>query len=156
MDGTEYGDIAGAWDWNLIPGTTTDYAATKLTCGSTQYTAEEAFVGGASDGQIGAAAMRYKNPATGSLSFQKAWFFLDDDVQHVMVAAANTTSGKDHPVISVLDQKRLNGAVVVDGQEVTSAGNFSGATSLSIGRDRRACRAPPRRYAGTRHGRWPG
>ncbi|EJF66671.1 galactose mutarotase-like protein [Dichomitus squalens LYAD-421 SS1] len=130
MEGTEYGDIAGAWDWNLIPGTTTNYAATKLDCGSTQFTSGEAFVGGASDGKVGAAAMRYKNPATGSLSFQKAWFFLDDDVQHVMVAAASTTSDQDHPVISVLDQKRLNGAVVVDGQEATRSGNFSGAASL--------------------------
>lgn len=132
MEGTEYSDIAGAWDWNLIPGTTTNYAATKLSCSHTQFSSDQAFVGGASDGKVGAAAMRYKNPATGSLSFQKAWFFLDNDVQHVMVAAAHATSGKDHPVISVLDQKRLNGAVVVDGQQisVSAGGNFSGATSL--------------------------
>ena len=132
MEGTEYSDIAGAWDWNLIPGTTTNYAATKLSCSHTQFSSDQAFVGGASDGKVGAAAMRYKNPATGSLSFQKAWFFLDNDVQHVMVAAAHATSGKDHPVISVLDQKRLNGAVGVDGQQisVSAGGNFSGATSL--------------------------
>nr|VWO96784.1 Hyaluronate lyase (EC (Hyaluronidase) (HYase) [Ganoderma boninense] len=132
MEGTEYTDIAGAWDWNLIPGITTDYAATKLSCSHTQFPSDQAFVGGASDGKIGAAAMRYKNPATGSLSFQKAWFFLDNDVQHVMVAAVHATSGKDHPVISVLDQKRLNGAVVVDGHEIPSStgGNFSSATSL--------------------------
>ncbi|PIL31993.1 hypothetical protein GSI_06697 [Ganoderma sinense ZZ0214-1] len=132
MEGTEYTDIAGAWDWNLIPGITTNYAATKLSCSHTQFSSDQAFVGGASDGKIGAAAMCYKNPATGSLSFQKAWFFLDNDVQHVMVAAVHGTSAKDHPVISVLDQKRLNGAVVVDGQEISSStgGNFSSATSL--------------------------
>ncbi len=132
LDGTEYSDIAGAWDWNHIPGITTNYAATKLSCSHTQFSSDQAFVGGASDGKIGAAAMRYKNPATGSLSFQKAWFFLDNDVQHVMVAAAHTTSGQTHPVISVLDQKRLNGAVVVDGQEVSASagGDFSGASAL--------------------------
>ena len=93
LDGTEYSDIAGAWDWNHIPGITTNYAATKLSCSHTQFSSDQAFVGGASDGKIGAAAMRYKNPATDSLSFQKAWFFLDNDIQHIMIADVSSASG---------------------------------------------------------------
>ncbi|KAI0800172.1 chondroitin AC/alginate lyase [Fomes fomentarius] len=130
LQGNEYEDIAAAWDWNLIPGTTTDYAATNLSCDHTQFKGKEAFVGGASDGTIGAAAMRYTNPFTGTLSFQKAWFFLEDDVQHIMISSAVSNSSTDHPVISVLDQKRLNGSVYVDGLELQEGGNFSHPRSL--------------------------
>jgi hypothetical protein len=35
LTGNEYEDIAAAWDWNLIPGTTTDYAAAPLNCNNT-------------------------------------------------------------------------------------------------------------------------
>ncbi|KAI1797880.1 galactose mutarotase-like domain-containing protein [Ganoderma leucocontextum] len=84
MEGTEYSDIAGAWDWNLIPGITTNYAATKLSCSHTQFSSDEAFA-----------------------------------------PSASRKHGS-----SSLDQKRLNGVVVVDGQEVTAGGKFSDATSL--------------------------
>ena len=114
----------------VIPGTTTDYNATPLTCAHTQWAGVQAFVGGASDGSVGAAAMRYTNPYTGSLNFQKAWFFLEDDVQHVLISSANTTSPDANPVISVLDQKRLNGDVYIDGRALTEGGNFSRPRSL--------------------------
>ena len=74
--------------------------------------------------------MRYTNPYTGSLSFQKAWFFLDDDTQHVMISFAESNSSAANPVISVLDQKRLNGNVYVDGRPLKRGGNFSHAESL--------------------------
>ncbi|KAH7931010.1 polysaccharide lyase family 8 protein [Leucogyrophana mollusca] len=120
--GDEYEDIAAAWDWNLIPGSTVDYGATPLTCSKTQFTGIEAFVGGVTDGNIGAAAMRYTNPLTRSLSWQKAWFFLDDDVQHVMISDLSSTSNA--PVFSVLDQRRLAGGVFVNNKG-TQGGNFS-------------------------------
>ncbi|KAH9849786.1 galactose mutarotase-like protein [Lenzites betulinus] len=128
LQGNEYEDIAAAWDWNLIPGITIDYNATPLTCNSEQFSGKEAFVGGVSDGTIGAAAMRYTNPLTGSLKFQKAWFFLDDDVQHVLVSSVNSSTGS--PVLSVLDQKRHNGAVFVDGLPLAHGSNFSLARTL--------------------------
>ncbi|KAI0361657.1 galactose mutarotase-like protein [Trametes cingulata] len=128
LRGNEYEDIAAAWDWNLIPGITNDYAATPLSCDHEQFTGKEAFVGGASDGTIGAAAMRYTNPYTGTLKFQKAWFFLPNDVQHVMIASVNSSTF--NPVVSVLDQKRLNGTVYVDGLPLSQGGNFSLARTL--------------------------
>ncbi|KAI0778157.1 galactose mutarotase-like protein [Trametes elegans] len=128
LEGDEYEDIAAAWDWNLIPGTTNDYNATPLTCATTNNAGKERFVGGASTGTVGAAAMRYTNPLTGSLKFQKAWFFLDDDVQHVMISNVNSSTSK--PVVSVLDQKRLNGKVYVDGIPLSHGGNFTFARSL--------------------------
>ena len=117
----------------MIPGTTTDYSLTPLSCDKVQFAGKEAFVGGASDGTIGAAAMRYKNPDTGALSFQKAWFFLDDDIQHIMISHAQTTSAdasSTAPLISVLDQKRHAGPVLVDGQPLAQSGNVSKAATL--------------------------
>jgi len=86
-------------------------------------------VGGVSDGQVGVAAMRYTNPMTQSLSWQKTWFFLGDDVQYVMIA--NISSATDAPVFSVLDQRLFSGPeVFVDDGVVTSGGNFSDAQTL--------------------------
>ncbi|KAF8168065.1 polysaccharide lyase family 8 protein [Crassisporium funariophilum] len=113
--GNEYEDISAAWDWNKIPGTTVDYGATPLTCATTQQTGDEAFVGGVSDGKVGIAAMRYTNPQTGSLHWQKTWFFLDDDVQHVMISGL--TSSTNAPVYTILDQRLHSGSVMVDGSE---------------------------------------
>ncbi|KAH7915793.1 polysaccharide lyase family 8 protein [Hygrophoropsis aurantiaca] len=127
LEGNEYEDIAAAWDWNLIPGSTVDYNATPLSCDTTEYTGLEAFVGGVSNGQVGAAAMRYKNPQTQALSWQKAWFFLDDDVQHVMIS--HISSNSDAPVFSVLDQRRHVGGVWIDGTG-TRGGNFSAPKTL--------------------------
>ncbi|PBK77244.1 galactose mutarotase-like protein [Armillaria solidipes] len=115
VKGNEYEDIAAAWDWDLIPGTTVDYKGTALDCSHTQFLGLHTFVGGVSNGRVGLAAMRYSNPATKTLSWQKAWFFLEDDVQHVMIA--NVSSTTKAPVYSVLDQKRYVGPLVVDGQE---------------------------------------
>ncbi|KAH9910837.1 polysaccharide lyase family 8 protein [Epithele typhae] len=130
LEGDEYEDIAGMWDWNLIPGTTTDYNNTPLTCDTAKVAGKEDFVGGASDGTIGAAAMRYTNPTTGALAFQKAWFFLDNDVQHVMLSKLSASASSEHPVISVLDQKRHSGDVILDGQTLSVGGNFSNARTL--------------------------
>ena len=72
--------------------------------------------------------MRYTNPYTGSLSWQKTWFFLENDVQFVMVANLNSTTSA--PLYSVLDQKRHVGAVYVDGSKVDGSRNFTLANTL--------------------------
>ncbi|KAJ7597074.1 polysaccharide lyase family 8 protein [Mycena floridula] len=128
--GDEYEDLFPAFDWNLIPGTTVDYGATPLGCETARKTGTQPFVGGASDGQIGIAAMRYENPTTKALNWRKTWFFLEDDVQFVMVARLTSTTTA--PVYSVLDQRRRNGDVFVSGTLATKTGvtNFTGATSL--------------------------
>jgi hypothetical protein len=130
LEGNEYEDIAAAMDWNLIPGTTVDYGATPLNCAQTQFVGIENFVGGASDGKLGVAAMRYTNPLTHNLHWQKTWFFLADDVQLVMVA--DISSGTNATVISVLDQKLHSGAVVLDGVSTESAFEKHGARPQSL------------------------
>ncbi|KZV63214.1 polysaccharide lyase family 8 protein [Peniophora sp. CONT] len=135
VNGDEYEDIAGGWDWNLIPGTTVDYGHTPLDCADASFTGLQSFVGGVSTGEIGAAAMKYTNPFTLDLSWNKAIFFLPDDKQVVMVN--NITSSSNASVVSVLDQRRHTGEVHVDGRVVELGGNedegreeFEGAISL--------------------------
>lgn len=117
--GNEYEDIAAAWDWNLIPGITVDYGATPLTCDTAGQNGLQTFVGGVSDGKIGAAVMTFTNPITNAFSFQKAWFFLENDVQFVMIPAISSSTNAS--VFSVLDQKRHNGPVVIDEVESTQS-----------------------------------
>ena len=116
LTGDEYEDIAASWDWNLIPGITTDYGATNLSCPLAGSMGVHLFVGGVSDGTVGAAVMRYTNPITRSITFQKAWFFLDDDIQVVMLS--DVASNSSSPTISVLDQKKHVGSYYVDGSEI--------------------------------------
>ncbi|KIY52561.1 polysaccharide lyase family 8 protein [Fistulina hepatica ATCC 64428] len=129
LQGNEYEDIAAAWDWNLIPGTTVDYGATPLSCGTARYTGVESFVGGVSSGEVGISVMRYTNPSTGNFTFQKAWFFLKDDAQRVMVS--NITSETGAPVYSVLDQRLSAGTFYID-QSPVSSGSYSGTTPHSL------------------------
>lgn len=127
LTGNEYEDIFAAWDWNLIPGITVDYNGTSLNCTGTTHTGTQEFVGGASDGSIGIAAMRYETPSSKALNWRKTWFFLPDDVQFVMLS--RLTSTNPVPVFSVLDQRKHVGDVYVSG--ITSgSGNFTSVSSL--------------------------
>lgn len=125
--GAEYQDIAAAWDWNLVPGTTTDYENTPLNCGQALHTGVESFVGGVTTGTTGIGVMKYTNPLTKQLSFQKAWFFLKGDREHVMIG--NIRSNSSAPVYSVLDQKRHKGKVLVDGRDVSSSSEWNNGGS---------------------------
>lgn len=113
LDGNEYEDIAAAWDWNLVPGITVDYGATQLDCSHNALSGLEGFVGGVSDGNAGLAVMRYTNPLTKSLRWQKAWFFFPDDIQHIMVNSISSTTNAS--VRTVLDQRLHKDKVVLNG-----------------------------------------
>ncbi|KAG8851222.1 hypothetical protein FRB96_009425 [Tulasnella sp. 330] len=128
--GTEYENITNAWDWNIAPGITTDYGATFLNCSTVQVQGNRTFVGGASDGNIGVAAMDYVNPLTHNFTYRKSWFFFEDDVEHVLVWGI--TSNDSAPVYSVLDQKRYNGPIYIDGKKLPehTGQNKTGVASL--------------------------
>lgn len=127
LRGNEYESTA--WDWNFIPGITVDYGATPLNCDGAATSGVEAFVGGVSTGQCGVAAMRYTNPTRQTaLHWQKAWFFLQHDVQHVMVSGVASSSGT--PVYTVLDQRLHNGSIMVDGSAQRQSMNSTIALSL--------------------------
>lgn len=78
-------------------------------------------MGGVSDGRSGIAAMRYKNPSTGALQWQKTWFFLQSGVYHVMVNILSPSGSPSAPSIySVLDQKKTLGPILVNGVALSS------------------------------------
>ncbi|KAF8271482.1 galactose mutarotase-like domain-containing protein [Lactarius quietus] len=122
LQGDECEDIAAAWDWNLIPGTTVNYGTTPLNCTDAGQVGLESFVGGTSNNKTGVAAMRYLNPLTKAFSWHKTWFFLDDDIQYVMVANI-TSSNTTAPVYSVLDQRRFSGDIYVNDDLFSAPGN---------------------------------
>ncbi|CCO35094.1 hypothetical protein BN14_09208 [Rhizoctonia solani AG-1 IB] len=50
--GAEYHDMWATFDWNLAPGSTTDYNATALGCSTTEAFGIESYAGGVSTGEI--------------------------------------------------------------------------------------------------------
>ncbi|KAI0033265.1 galactose mutarotase-like domain-containing protein [Vararia minispora EC-137] len=123
VTGVEYESVFAAWDWNLIPGD----------CDTTKLFSSEAFIGGSSNGELGVAAMRYLTPQNKTLGWQKTWFFLPDDVQHVMIAGVILdTTISCASVLSVLDQRHRAGHILVEGKSVKS-GNFSSVSTLFHG-----------------------
>jgi len=134
LQGDDYEDIAAAMDWNLIPGITTDYGATPLNCAQTGAVGIENYVGGVSDGRLGIATMRYTNPLTKNFHFQKTWFFMEDDVQLVMISNISSTSNAS--VVSVLDQKRHKGSIILNSSDkVTASTVQDGSSTQSLWHD---------------------
>ncbi|CAE6390229.1 unnamed protein product [Rhizoctonia solani] len=127
--GAEYEDIFAALDYNIPPGITTDYAATKLECKTTRREGVETYAGGVQADDVGMAAMRYKNPISKSFGFYKAWFFFPENVQHVLISNIQQ-SRATVPVFSVLDQRLRSGDVYLNGESTSNSGNFSEITTL--------------------------
>ncbi len=125
VTGTEYKDIMAAWDWNLVPGTTVLLNRPKLQASTVKFAGKRDFVGVVSDGQVGTAVEDYVDPFDGSISYQKAWFFLGDSV---LVTTANlkvnSSVSPDVPVITVLDNRSGGaGPTWVDGKQISIAQN---------------------------------
>ncbi|KAG2201019.1 hypothetical protein INT47_006563 [Mucor saturninus] len=126
LDGNEYSDVFAAWDWNLIPGTTVDYGATPFGCNITQFYGNTTFVGSVTpsykDGYSskgGMAVMQYLNPMTGSLRWEKTYFFFPG---FYAVQIGPIESQTDAPVITTLDQSNLKGDVYVNGKLASGGG----------------------------------
>ncbi len=121
VTGNEYKDIMAAWDWNLVPGTTVLLNRPKLQMSTVKYAGKRDFVGVVSDGQVGTAVEDYVDPFDGSISYQKAWFFLGDSV---LVTTANlkvnASVSPDVPVVTVLDNRAGGaGPAWVDGKKLS-------------------------------------
>ena len=109
--GQEYTGIFPVWDWAHLPGVTSPVAVYPIANGSHQ---PDSFVGGVSDGQNGAAAMKLdlESPDK-SLHAHKAWFFFGDDF---VALGSGISSTHDEPVDTTLNQTLLKGPVVADGK----------------------------------------
>ena len=118
--GDEYRDIFPVLDWARLPGVTAPHVVQGT---GKWYTQPHAFVGGASDGVYGAAAMVFEQLATRGA---KAWFFFDDEV---VALGTGITSTRPEPVNTTLDQTLLKGPVLADGRRIRLGASTLGPTS---------------------------
>jgi chondroitin AC lyase len=116
--GDEYNDILPVLDWGRLPGVTSPHMSEM----PVRYVRQpEGFVGGVSDGTYGAAAMIFDQSEPLPLvpvfkimtQGRKAWFFFD---REMVALGAGITSSRDEPIGTTLNQTRLNGPVLIDGQ----------------------------------------
>ncbi|ELU39348.1 polysaccharide lyase family 8 protein [Rhizoctonia solani AG-1 IA] len=129
--GAEYEDMFAALDYDIIPGTTTDYKGTVLDCKSAEAKGVDAYAGGVEAKDVGMAAMRYVNPTSKAFRFYKAWFFFPDNVQHVLVSNVEQTNpNSTSPVYSVLDQRLRSGDVYVNGSPISGSAEKVDAKSI--------------------------
>lgn len=124
IDGNEYSDVFAAWDWNLVPGTTVDYGATPFGCNITQFYGNTSFVGSVTpsnnngfSSKGGMAVMQYLNPMTGSLRWEKTFYFFPG---FYAVQIGPISSQSSAPIITTLDQSNLKGDVYVNGKLAVS------------------------------------
>lgn len=162
VTGSEYKDIEAGWDWHLIPGTTSFLRAAPLRSDRVGFAGKKNYVGVVSDGEFGASAMDYLDPADGSLAFRKAWFFLEDSVlvTTTSVIENRTAAIGDAPVITTLDQRTAvdGNRAAVDGMAVAipDSLDISGST-LMYGRNGYLSHGVPFNLtlsAGARTGNW--
>ena len=130
VDGNEYQDIVGAWDWYLIPGSTVLYHYPTLNSSWIAVNGKRDFVGSVSDGQIGISVMDYVDPHDGSLSYKRAWFFLEDEVINIIGNATRLSTSTNSPIVTVLDQRLASGQMTIDGSESSNVQNTTARTLL--------------------------
>lgn len=130
IDGDEYLDVFAAWDWNLVPGTTVDYGATPFSCNRTQFYGNTSFVGavtpsahGGFSTQGGMAVMQYLNPMTGSLRWEKTFYFFPGFYAVQIGPISSSSSQGSAPIVTTLDQSNLKGDVYVNGELYQGANN---------------------------------
>ncbi|OBZ87324.1 Chondroitinase-AC [Choanephora cucurbitarum] len=133
LSGDEYVDVFGAWDWELVPGITVDYGRTPLTCVKSKIKGKKKFVGGATDGNTGIAVMDFLNPMNGNLQFEKTFFFSPNgySVQLGPIALKDQSSR----LLTVLDQRRRNGDVYVNGNSESIDSTYNNSVVKSIWHD---------------------
>lgn len=89
LSGTEYVDVFPAWDWERIPGTTVRSGAAPLQCATVQGPSSNAFTGGVSDSDVGAAVQSFVAPLAQGLALQRLQALFTDTI--ALVAANITT-----------------------------------------------------------------
>jgi chondroitin AC lyase len=114
--GNEYINIFPLWDWKKLPGVTD--AQTPLLKFSHTFVPVD-FVGAASDGVHGVAAMAYERDG---VSACKSWFFGNEGV--VALGAGITASGAT-PVITGVNTALLHGPVTGEGLPASGQGRVT-------------------------------
>jgi chondroitin AC lyase len=120
--GNEYLNIWPVYDWQKIPGTTILQKPELPPADKIQMTGVTGFVGAVTDGTYGAVAFDFISPHDFTRA-RKGWFFFDDE--YVCLGAGIESPSRKFPVVTTVNQARLNGEVTVS--------QAAGVTALSKG-----------------------
>ncbi|WVQ80630.1 hypothetical protein IAT38_002735 [Cryptococcus sp. DSM 104549] len=121
VSGWEYRDIQAAWDWDLIPGSTTllnPVDGPVLNTSTVGVGGVCSWVGGVSDGWVGIGVQDWAEPRDEGWGYKKVWFLGDEGVVVMVGGVKGNGTGGD--VVSVLDQRATvpGEVVLIDGQAV--------------------------------------
>lgn len=111
--GKEYDNIFPTWDWTGLPGVTSPNVTFPLTTWG-MVNQSTTFVGGASDGTYGAAAMDFDKLSTKA---KKAYFYFDKEFVCLGTAISSTNS---NPIFTTINQCLKSGDMAVNGTAYTS------------------------------------
>ena len=114
VDGDEYFDIMGHWDWSRIPGTTVPVGLRLRPNRSWGYFGTSNFTGGVSDGRYGAHCFQMDEYNT---TAKKSWFCFDDEI--VCLGSGISAQGKSR-INTTLNQCNLRKQVVISVGEKVS------------------------------------
>ena len=110
VSGREYYNIWPAYDWRKIPGTTVLQKGAMPSVGEILKDGLTDFVGAATDGRYGVAGFDFISPHD-DIRARKSWFFFDEE--YVCLGAGIASNDFDHSVATTIDQRLLEGAVLV-------------------------------------------
>jgi len=110
ITGKEYYNIFPVFDWEKIPGTTVTQNSKFPPADEIRKKGLTEFVGGATDGGLGAAAFDFISPHD-HLEAKKSWFFFEDEY---VCLGAGIRGDDDLPVVTTINQSWLNGEVVAN------------------------------------------
>ncbi|MEM8969483.1 MAG: polysaccharide lyase family 8 super-sandwich domain-containing protein, partial [Bacteroidota bacterium] len=108
--GDEYEDVFPVWDWACLPGVTSPHHEFSSKGQSSQ---DVAFVGGVSDSTYAVSTMQLDVKNTQA---KKSWFWFD---REWVALGAGIQSKNEHPIVTGVNQVRLVGNVVVDGNQTS-------------------------------------
>lgn len=113
VDGTEYSEIIGAWDWSRIPGTTTPtYTMDEvpvLVCSPKNTVGYTDYAGGVSDNKYGATGYIYNDGYDNINTMgRKGWFYFDNEI---VCLGAGINSNNPREIATTLNQVIRQGDV---------------------------------------------
>jgi len=118
IKGDEYANAFPVWDWNRVPGTTTESnpSANFSKMPSGGYTPTNSLAGGVSNGVYGLSAYAF---SFDSVNARKAYFFTPSAMY--CLGAGITSTKSEGPVLTSVNQCVSSGTVTVDSAGIQSA-----------------------------------
>ena len=125
--GPEYYNIFPIWEWDKIPGTTTqDRAGDDPLVEQWGVPAKNNFAGGVSSQEYGVSAMKVDYD---SVQANKAWFFFDNQI---VCLGSNINSSSDNPITTTLNQSWFQNKVLLDTKTLGKGDSISSSNTNSV------------------------